>query len=218
MDYFYWLLLCGAYLALLLGLARVLPVRTYPLLRWLQWSGVGLGLVFPLGLWALTSGDWTLHTASPTCLLLLISGLAAGIRARLHLSAVPFLCYFIAIVLLLASPLLLSGLVYDSETHSSDTVYQDRAVIIKVKRYFSLSRYTDSRTYDTNLYQIHWSLFDEYLGRLELDHDQEWWKQVAHLSFQPDSNQVRFRWWKHPYTVALHRPVVAAAYPPVQFA
>jgi hypothetical protein len=217
MDYLYWLLLSGGCLALLLGLARVLPARTYPLLRWLQWGAVGLGLVVPLALW-LVNG-WTLRTVAPSCLLLLVGGLVAGIRVRLGLPAVRFLSYGLAGVAVAAGPLLLSG-IRPGLGKSATVVYHDAQATVTVTTHFSLSRLPDPWLSDVNLYRTRWLLFDEYVGWLtpatekSLPQAMAWWRHVSHLTFYPDSGRVHLRWKRQALTLAVNRPRVEPAAAP----
>jgi TonB family protein len=209
MDYLYWLLLSGGCLALLLGLARVLPVRTYALLRWLQWGAVGLGLGVPLALWLVA--DWTLRTVAPSCLLLLLGGLVAGVRIRLGLPAVRFLSYGLAGVAVAAGPLLLGGMGHGARK-AANVVYCDAQMTVTVTPHFSLSRIADPRLSDSNLYRARWLLFDEYVGWLTptqerpLPQAMAWWRQASHLTFYPDSGRVHLRWKQQALTLAVNRP------------
>ena len=220
MNYLYWLLRSGSCLALMLGLARGLPVCTHRLLRGLQWGAIGLGLGVPLALWLVA--DWTRRTVAPSCLLLLVGGLVAGVRVRLGLPAVRLLSYGLAGVAVVAGPLLLSGLGPGAGA-AANVVYHDAQLTVTVTPHFSLSRIADPWFSDISLYRTRWLLFDEYVGWLAPAQEKPpqamaWWRQVSHLTFRPDSDRVHLRWQQQALTLAVNRPhvepAVALAPPP----
>jgi hypothetical protein len=178
MTLLYFLLLYAIYLVLVWWLDRKVPTPWYPRLRQLHWITVGLcglGVAAP----ALTLGDWTFRSPALYCGLLLASGLLAGIRGRLRLARLPALATVQAVLVGLATPLL----VYSADSLSSDTAYADSSYTVTVTEHISWMddnlRYPEVQLYGTRLV-----LFEQYLGHAAL----------SASNFQYSTPQMK-DWW-----------------------
>lgn len=188
-----WLLSSGSYVALVWGLARWLPARSYPLLRLLHWLTLGLGLLISLAP-LLTWGSWTPRLVAVPCLLLLASGLLAGIRGGLGLPRAAPLSLVQAGLVGVVAPLLL-GFGLDGAV-PDDVVYSDRDFTVTVNSHSSFQ--IDDLIYtDVDLYRTRGVVFEEHLGRIFLravsdqptTEQKNWWRGVSALSYNADSSR-----------------------------
>ncbi|TVT39597.1 hypothetical protein FNT36_18315 [Hymenobacter setariae] len=191
MDYFYCLLACAAYIALIWGLPRVLAEEVFPLLRWLHWGTSALCLL-ALVLPVLTLGDWTFRSLGLFCGVLLVSGLLAGTRRRMQVTRVPILATMQAVLVGLAAPLLFK---LSLGSTSSDVAYTDSNYTVTVKEGSSFMD-NDPVPAELEIYRSRLLFFDQYLGHIGRDNLYEprpklkaWWQAVSAISFDADSNR-----------------------------
>jgi len=185
----FWVVISGSYGALVWGLAYVLPERAYPLLRRLHGFTLGLCLLIasiPL----LTRGDWTLKSWGLFGLLLLLSGLLAGIRGRLNRTHSSPLSTLQSVLVGIAAPLLLVF----GPGPSADLAYTDGDYTVTINTHPSLQR--DDLLYtDVELYRTHGLVLQESVGHIVLDQTgtsvperMAWWRDVSSLSFDAKKN------------------------------
>jgi hypothetical protein len=189
----YWLLICALYLGLVWWLAREVSEEQYPLLRQLHW-GISVLCLLALLVPVLTLWDWTFRSPTFLCLLLLVSGVLAGIRGWLRLARQPAPVTAQAVLIGLIAPVLLAA---SLEAPPVSIAYADSNYTVTVTEHVGWmdenARYPEVEFYSTRLL-----LFEKNLGHVSLSQSQlqgstpqmkEWWQGVSSLTFAADSNR-----------------------------